>query len=253
MQQGKDPYKYRFPGRNPRDDDRPKRLRNMKYYIINALKFYDMKNENLPPVVFVIILFTGFSGTILSDLLAKSLPLEILYNIISFVVLNMASAVYLKAYLNELRGEVCTLKDCAIHVLGKFYKIVLAYLAFFIIIAIGLFLLVIPGIVFCFMFLFNTCYIVDKNFGVMEAFNTSRNLTNGVKMELFALYVVFSLVLYFPLLIVLVIALYTATDLIFSFILSFISTIIAIMRQRLIAMVFKDLEYGVKEPDYMDI
>jgi flagellar biosynthesis protein FliQ len=87
----------------------------------------------------------------------------------------------------------------------------------------------------------------------MEAFNTSRNLTNGVKMELFALYVVFSLVLYFPLLIVLVIALYTATDLIFSFILSFISTIIAIMRQRLIAMVFKDLEYGVKEPDYMDI
>lgn len=250
MQHEKDPYG--IPGRNSPGDDYSKRLRNMKYYIINALKFYDMKNENLTPAIFVIILFTGFSGTILSDLLAKSVPFEILYNVISFIISNMAATVYLKAYLSELKGEACSFKDCINNVLGKFYKIILAYIAYFIIITIGAFLLVIPGIMFYFMFIFNICYILDKDLGVMEAFNTSRNLTNGRKMNLFALFVVFNLILFFPMLLVFVIAMYTTSNLIFSFIFSFITTILIIMQQRLIAMLYKDLEYGVKEPEYMD-
>lgn len=251
MQHEKDPYG--IPGRNSSGDGYSKKLRNMRYYIVNALKFYDMKNENLTPVVFVIILFTGFSGTILFDLLAKSIHFEILFNVISFIILNMAATVYLKAYLNELKGEVLSFKDCVGNVLGKFYKIILAYIAFIIIIAIGAFLLIIPGIVFYFMFVFNTCYILDKNIGVVEAFNTSRNLTNGKKMELFALFVVFNLVLFFPLVLVLIITMYVASNLIFNFIISFITSILAIMQQRLIAMLYKDLEYGIKEPGYTDV
>ncbi|NSW89150.1 MAG: hypothetical protein HPY74_00460 [Firmicutes bacterium] len=228
-----------FKGRKPRN------LRNIKHYILNSLKFYELKNENLTPVIFVVILFTGFSGTIVSDMLAESVYLNVLYNAISFIVLNLASTVYLEAYLKELKGEVCPFKSCINHVLGKFYKIIIAYVAFVAIIITGLFLLIIPGIVFYFMFMFNICYILDKNIGVIEAFNTSRNLSYGRKMEIFAIYVVFNLTLFFPLLLIFIIATYTTNNLMFSFIISFITSVLTIMQQRLVAMLYTDLEYGI--------
>ncbi len=240
MPQENDPYK--IPIKDP--DNNTKKLRNMKYYILNALKFYELKNENLTPIIFLIILLVSFSGALLSDLLSKSIYLNVLFVIISFIIENIAATIYLKAYLNELKGEVSSFKDTFNYIMGKFWKIILAYVAFIIIMVVGTFLLVIPGIIFYFMFMFNTCLILDKDMGVIEAFNSSRNLTHGRKMELFSLVVLFNLIIFLPLLIIVGVIMYSTTGLVFNFIISFAATILTIMQQRLTALLYKDLAYS---------
>ena len=37
----------------------PGRLKDIRSYILRALKFFDLKNESLTPVIFCIILFTS--------------------------------------------------------------------------------------------------------------------------------------------------------------------------------------------------
>ncbi len=240
----KEPDRESNQGNNRGPDRKPTKLRNMKHYIINALKFYELKNEKLTPVIFVIILFTSFSGTLISDMIAESIFVNIIYTLISVVVLYTASTIYLFAYLRELKGEECTFKFCISQVSKKLLKILMAHIAFIAIIFTGLFLLIIPGLIFYHMFMFNTCYLLDKNIGVIEAFNTSKNLTTGRKMEIFSIFVVFNLILFIPLVLIVYITSYTANNLTFNFVISFITTILTIMQQRLVAMLYIDMEYG---------
>lgn len=225
-------------------DRKPTNLRSMKYYILNALKFHELKNENLTPIIFVIILFTSFSGTLISDNMAESVFTNIIYTLVSVLILYTASTTYLFAYLKELRGEECTFKFCMSQVFKKLLKILMAYIAFIAIIFTGMFLLVIPGIIFYHMFMFNICYLLDKDIGVVEAFNASKNLTAGRKMDVFSIFVVFNLILFIPLVLIVIIASYTPNNLMFNFIISFITTMLTIMQQRLIAMLYVDMEYG---------
>ncbi len=240
----KEPGREPNQGYNRKPGRKPTKLRNMKYYIVNALKFYELKNENLTPIIFVIILFTSFSGALISDKIAESIFINVIYTLISVVVLYTASTIYLFAYLRELKGEECTFKFCISRVFKKLLKILLSYIAFIAIIFTGLFLLIIPGLIFYHMFMFNTCYLLDKNIGVIEAFNASKSLTTGRKMEVFSTFVVFNLILFIPLIIIVFTASSTANTLIFNFVISFITTILTIMQQRLIAMLYVDMEYG---------
>ena len=63
-------------------------------------------------------------------------------------------------------------------------------------------------------------------------------------MEVFSTFVVFNLILFIPLIIIVFTASSTANTLIFNFVISFITTILTIMQQRLIAMLYVDMEYG---------
>ena len=52
-------------------------------------------------------------------------------------------------------------------------------------IAIGLILLIVPGMIAAYMFFFTGYLIVDRNRGPIEAMQESRALTDGYKLDLF--------------------------------------------------------------------
>jgi uncharacterized membrane protein len=225
---------------------KPSNLRIAKYYIINALKFYELKNEKLTPFIFVILLFTGLIGGFFAEAAAK-VENTYLYTFLNFtivLILNIASTIYLHSYITELKGGIASLRKSLKLVLRNLHKILLAYLAFIAIIMAGVFLLILPAFIFYHMFMFNLCYLVDKDIRVRDAFNASRNITTGNKMEIFAIFIMFNLMIFFPLFLVILISSTTGSSLILSFVITFFSSILTLMNQRLIALLYLDLEYG---------
>ncbi|NMB95103.1 MAG: hypothetical protein GYA02_00585 [Clostridiaceae bacterium] len=227
---------------------KPSNLRIAKYYLINALKFYEMKNERLTPIIFVIILFTGLIGGFLTEAASASdnISINILINVAIFFILNIASTVYLHSYITEIKGGVASLKESLKHILSNFVKIIVAYLTFMAIIIIGILLLIIPAIIFNYMFMFYICYLVDKDIRIKDSFNASKNITTGRRLEIFAIFILFNLVIFLPCFIAVTMVSFTRNSLIVSFTLTFFSTIVILMQQRLSALIYYDLEYGNK-------
>lgn len=222
------------------------RLRDINTYFRKAFRFFDLKNERLTPVVFIVMLFAGFSSAFLPD--SSTGPgLELwLYNIISLLMMYLASAVYLSAYIRELKGEEYSLGACSRLVLRYVLKVVLASAAYIAAIFSGFVLLFIPGLIIYIMFIFHLCFIIDRKKRVMEAFGASKKLTDGKKMGIFVTVLVFNLVLVLPFSIIMMLADSYNNDLIFVFVISFVGVIINLMQQRLIALMYVDLEYGVE-------
>jgi len=69
--------------------------------------------------------------------------------------------------------------------LMTFWRYVAGNLLFLLIIIGGLLLLVIPGIIWSIKYQFAPFLIVDRNFGIKEAFRESAGITSGVKWDLF--------------------------------------------------------------------
>ena len=224
----------------------PSNLRIAKYYIINGLKFYELKNEKLTPIIFVIILFTGLVGGFLTEaaLDADNLFIYILLNIVVIFVLNIASTIYLHSYITELKGGIASLRSSLNHILRNLAKIVFSYLTFAAIIMTGIFLLIIPAIIFNYMFMFYICYIVDKDVRIKDAFNASKNITTGRRLEIFAIFILFNLAIFLPYFTAVMMASFMGNSLILSFIITFFSSVLVLMQQRLTALIYYDLEYG---------
>ncbi|HHV96473.1 MAG TPA: hypothetical protein GXX37_08405 [Clostridiaceae bacterium] len=236
---------------------RPSSLRLARYYLINALKFYEMKNERLTPIIFVILLFTGLIGGFITEAaaIADNVFAYIVVNIIVIFILNIASTVYLHSYITEIKGGVASLRESLRHILNNFIKIIFAHLTFVAIIIIGLLLLVIPAIIFNYMFMFYICYLVDKDMRIKDALNASKNITTGKRFEIFVIYVLFNLIIFLPYLIAVMMASFSGNNLIVSFVLTFFSSVIVVMQQRLTALIYYDLEYGgekTADDDYDD-
>lgn len=228
--------------------DKPSNLKIAKHYIINALKFYELNNEKITPIIFIVLLFTGLLGGVITEAAYKldDKSLYTIYNLIVIFILNVASVVYLHVYITELKGQAATLKQSIRIVFKKIFKIIVAYFIFTFIISLGILLLIIPALIFYHMFMFNVCYLVDKNIKIKDAFKASKRITTGKKMEIFAIFVLFNLLIFFPLFITLIMASNSGNSLVLSFVLTFFSSIITLMQQRLISMIYFDLEYGQK-------
>jgi len=224
---------------------KPSNLRVAKYYIINALKFYELKNEKVTPIIFVTILFTSLVGGFFIEAAMKvgNTYLYTFINLIVVFILNIASTVYLHSFIVELKGGIASLKESIRLILRNLIKIILAYLTFIVILMTGVFLLVLPAFIFYHMFMFYLCYLVDKDLRIKDAFNASRNVTAGKKLEIFAIFVVFTLMIFFPLFMIILITSISGSSLILSFVLTFFSSILTLMQQRLISMLYFDLEY----------
>ncbi len=69
-----------------------------------------------------------------------------------------------------------------------FFKYVTGSILYFLIVCGGLLLLVVPGIVWSFKYLFVSYLIIDRGVGPVEALRKSAELTKGVKWELATLY-----------------------------------------------------------------
>ncbi len=66
-----------------------------------------------------------------------------------------------------------------------FVNYLLGSILFGLIMAVGILLLIVPGLIFSVMFLFYGFFIVDKHMGPVEALKASAALTKGVRWQLF--------------------------------------------------------------------
>ena len=100
-----------------------------------------------------------------------------------------AVAFYLSAHDNSDTVELSALWHP--HPFWKYLGAsILAWLAF----ALGLLLLIVPGIIFGLMFMFATILVIDRELGPIEAMKESNRVTRGYKWNLLGLVLVLALV-----------------------------------------------------------
>ena len=238
-------------------------LRNIGFYMSKSFKFYKLKNDNLTPIIFVIILIINSVSFFIIRKYDMSIDLSnVTYDkfaayminlfqnsIISFItliIINIFSTVYLAAYIKELKGESYTVKDSFELTFRNIFKIILVFIAIRIFIAVGLLFLIVPGIIVYLICYFNRCYIIDKSIGIIGSFRRSSILTNGRKLQMLANIIVFYILAYLMLLL-LTTLFFSGNLMIQIFVVSFTTSIISLIEARLIALMYVDLEYGIND------
>jgi len=230
-------------------EKQPRGLRNTAVYLLRSLRFYDLKNEFMTRVIFLVILFGSLSNAVLQ--LNEGIDDRIKYVLYVALVLvvNLAASVYTFAYIKQLRGENYSHIECMLAVLSKTFTISVAYIVYFAaILSAGLFLIV-PGIIVYLMFIFYNCYIMDKDAGIFESFKLSKDLIYGYKYRIFGIMLLISLILMPFELFVLSLSMEYGNSLIFEFVFYFLSTIATLITQRLIAQLYVDLQ-SIKNMDF---
>lgn len=224
--------------------DGPDKIKNSAYYIIKALKFYEMKNDKLARIVFLAILGGSLVSLFFPETQETTDIWYVVLNSVSVLFVNLASFLYLMAYLHDIKGETYTGKELVSKLLVKAIPLLIGSILFLAGSVIGTVLLIFPGLVFNTMFLLYPCYIIDKDKNVIGSFGASSHATYGYKWRIFYILVMFALILFIPSLILISYASSTRNDLIFYFVFYFLSTITSLMQQRLTALLYMSLEYG---------
>jgi hypothetical protein len=248
-------------------------IRGIGYYLPKAMKFYNLKTEYLTPLIFTIsLIFYFISGYFVYKLFPDvmgtlnnliSMPNSQITNlgwymtisiITTFLVSTFAS-VFLIACIKELKGEEYTIKKGFKLLSGKFYKIAFSSLLFSFAYNILLkVFFVIPGFIYYSIYLFYMCYAIDMKKRSADAFETSKIITKGHRMEIFSVVILFKIVSFisvnfivlFVLSFITSILSITNNSLVEVFVSAFMSTIIYLMETKLVALIYFDLEYGWK-------
>jgi len=125
--------------------------------------------------------FSSFAG-----LFEEKLPsLSLIFNIGSVLFSIFMSIVYIRVALNIYDGDRGLIQDILSLSLPLFFKFLLANVLYYLIVAAGLILFIIPGFYFMVKYQFVLYLVVDKNMDVVPAFNMSAEITKGVKWHLF--------------------------------------------------------------------
>lgn len=236
------------------NEPKPKKLRDMRYYLPRIVKFYETGSERLTQVIFILLLLVQCTSTFLLskiDLQTMTLGRESFYHMLRIylgtaAITDVVASIYLLAYINQLRGKPYNLRHC-LHIFSKrLISILAASLIAGILVGLGTLLLVVPGIIIYLMVMFSVCYVVDLHMGALESLSASRDITKGHKGQLFNLMLLFKLIFHFP---VLLFVMSIGSFVISAFISAFAGTIIALMQQRLLALMYVDLEYSELRKD----
>lgn len=222
---------------------KPGELGSISCYLPGALKFYELKDEKLTPLIFVLILAISFGGNYLPGLFGLSGAGFPFFYMVSLFVMQLIYAVYIYAYIKELKGEKYNITDCVKRVSVNIHRIIGAVIIFMVCVLGGLILFFIPGLVLSLMFMFYVCYIVDKDISLTEVFKASKKATDGRKWEIFKILLIFSVVTVLPMTIITILAYSSGSQLVFEFVISFIGAIISLMQQRLLVLMYMDIEY----------
>jgi len=142
-------------------------------------------------LLFIIEAFFGFFASAFTE----SLPsLSLLFNLGSWVV-SIVSSIFiikigLKLYENDKIGSYDFLSFSS----SLFFKFLLGYVLYTLIVVIGFLLLIVPGIYLAIKYQYVQYLIVDKNMDVIEAFKESGKMTNGHKWNLLLLLLLFLMI-----------------------------------------------------------
>jgi len=161
-------------------------------------------------------------------------------NMLINILIYLVSVVYLIAFIKELRNEQYTPSECLKTAFRNSFKILLGFMVYVLLIGFGALLFIIPGIIIYTMFLFHTCYIVDKECSIVQAFKGSRYSSKGSRMQIFGIIAFMNILLF-----MLQSVIGTSSNMvIYAFVSSFAATIFNLAYQRMIALMYVDLEYG---------
>lgn len=230
--------------------NRSGKLKGFFYYLPKAVNFFSLKSERLTRTVFVIVLLTSFLSSLVPVKPDKEVSFaELLVVIGSISIIYLASTVYLVAYIRELKNKEYTAKECYQRVMRKAFRIVLASILYGILFVLGIFAFIVPGILFAVVFIFYICYIVDLGEGMEDAFQASKRITRGYRWQIANILIAFGLILIFPVMLLISFAISSGRPLVFTFVVSFTGALINLMYQRLVALLYMDLEYGNEQKE----
>lgn len=251
-------------------------IRRLGYYIRKAVKFHEIRGDWVAPVIFVLILLIGFAGSVIPSEILSSFYPNMLYSLVSMTLTNFIIAVYVFAFISDLSGRMYNfgsigtllrrmgwrmaltafvtalltlpatmaaayaLSDSAFYnspdletLLGR-----LALATVFMIVYAAI------VIILYLRYLLVFCYLVDKQTGLLAALKASAKRTRGNRAEIFAILIILNVILFFASAFLMSFADLFQNVLIFSFITVFGSTIFGLVQQRLITLIYMDLEYG---------
>ena len=139
-------------------------------------------------VVFILEGFFNFFATTFNESLSS---LSLLFSLGSWIVSIVSSIFIIKIGLKLYDNLKIGSYDFLSFTTSLFFKFLLGYVLYMLLVGVGFLLLVVPGIYLAIRFQFVQYLIVDKNMDVMDAFKESSKMTDGQKWNLFLLMLLF--------------------------------------------------------------
>jgi uncharacterized membrane protein len=160
-----------------------------------ALRFgWEKTKANLKP--FLVLGVAGTFFALLQRALTSETPQAALPTVMSLFIQVLQVALtlfYVRAALNIHDGQSFDPLKPEIS-LSEFFSFLLASVIYWLVVAIGFVLLIVPGVIWALKFGYCGFLVADKKFDPFDALNESSRLTNGVKGQLFGFAVIVCLV-----------------------------------------------------------
>jgi len=149
--------------------------------------------DNLSSVIGIVLMYAGLImiPSVFSLVYRDNVLILYLCTVVSFVLSVVLTPGFISAGLKLYNGEKVNVNTLFTGV-KYFTNYFLSTVCYSAIVFIGTFLLIIPGIIWSIQFGYYSYLIVDKNMRPIEALETSSNITQGKKWQLFC----FSLLLF---------------------------------------------------------
>lgn len=116
------------------------------------------------------------------------------FSIANLIVSSILGIIGIKITLNIFDGRGTSLESIGFD-LKTLINYILGYILYMIIVVIGVFLLIVPGVIWGIKYSFMFYIMVDQKVGPLKAFEMSGQMTDGIKMDLFVLYLVYVLII----------------------------------------------------------
>ena len=229
------------------------------YYFKKSVAFFDIRAKMLPPVVFLIILALYAFYMYLMQIDIQSFDLasvqyftsdeavapvqasltSMLLGIVIMLVVNLVSFVYLDAAVREVKNEDYTARDCVNSALKHFPGLTGVSILKNIILGVGLFFFIIPGIYLAVLFIFAECAILDKNKHVLDSMRFSRNITKKRRGDIFKIELFCNLII--AIFVILLLSIFASYNLIvFQYIMLFTLSLCTLIEHKLVALLYSD-------------
>ena len=140
-------------------------------------------------LLFAIEFFFSFFIEIFDE--AGFFSLSVIFNLGSFIVSIVSSIFAVKIGLRLYDNQKIGSYDFLAFNLSTFFKFLLAYILYTIMIIIGFVLLVVPGLYLALKYQFFQFLIIERNMDPIKAFKESGKITDGSKWNLFFLALIF--------------------------------------------------------------
>ena len=233
--------------------------KNIFYYFKKSVAFFDIRAKMLPPIIFLIILALYALYMYLMQIDIQSFDLasvqyftsdeaaapvqasltSMLLGIVIMLVVNLVSFVYLDAAVREVKNEDYTARDCVNSALRHFPGLTGVSILKNIILGVGLFLFIIPGIYLAVLFIFAECAILDKNKRVLDSMRFSRDITKKRRGDIFKIELFCNL--FIAIFVLLLLSIFASYNLIvFQYIMLFTMTLCTLIEHKLVALLYTD-------------